>query len=539
MTPLEILFEDPEPPTPLPRQAREALAFAFARGTSESELLTQFARRPLRSTVDPRTVEPDLFLDELLQRAFPIVLADRTHTPFRPALKRLLLAPPRAQKDIEFRQEVLSELARAPALADQLRQVFSQLREFVRSLSEASSLTSQGAALRRRIHILVTFLGGLRALAALAADSRGIRRLSAFACEALESAEVVRLKEVLSFEEAKTVLEARLKVGADGTLRHVEVVRSVEANLTGRPRGPVRRFFRALWGMMRGHRYSEEDVLSQLIEVTFASIEPLVVDLLRIYLGLEFYLGCLGFRERAERLGLKTSLASFSRGEREYELLWNPWLIGEARLPVPTSMRFESETGTTVLTGPNSGGKTRLLQAIAIAQVLGQAGAFVPAARAQLVHAPQMFFSLIERPTSDSDEGRLGTELRRIRAVFEKCGPGSLVIMDELCSGTNPSEGEEIFMMVIELFDELRPVVFVSTHFLDFADRLRSEDRPAVHFLQVELETGGKPTFRFVPGVARTSLANRTAERLGVTRGELRRLAAEQRAQIETPEMPV
>lgn len=530
LSPPEILFEKPDPQVELPRSAREALAFAFARGMNEADLLSQFARRSLRSSVDPKTVETDLFLDELLQTAFPIPLAGRSHSPFRPSLKRILLQPPSALEDVMFRQEIVAELADSPEVADQTRRGFEALRDLVRALFESSSLASKGAALRRRINILQCFIGALRSLSKIAARSRGLERLRAFAEQALGSLPVAQLKDVLAFEEEKTVLEARLKVGADGTLRHIEFVRSVEANLPGRARGPVRRFFRALLGMLRGHRFSEEDILSQLIEATFASIEELVAALIDIYLCLEFYLGSLGFRERALKAGLSTSPPTFARAGRHYDDLWNPWLLTGARAPVPASMSFGAHSGSTILTGPNSGGKTRLLQAIAITQLLGQAGAFVPAARADLAHAPQMFFSLIERPTAESDEGRLGTELRRIRTVFEKCGPGSLVIMDELCSGTNPSEGEEIFMMVLELFEELDPVVFVSTHFLDFAQRLESKRTPSIDFLQVELETDGRPTFRFVPGVATTSLASRTAERLGVTRDELRRLASERRS---------
>jgi DNA mismatch repair protein MutS2 len=62
----------------------------------------------------------------------------------------------------------------------------------------------------------------------------------------------------------------------------------------------------------------------------------------------------------------------------------------------------------------------------------------------------------------------------------------------------------------------------VTTHLLSFAAEL-SVQRPfaSLEFLQVELDAQERPTYRFAPGVARTSLAHRTAERLGVTRGEL------------------
>lgn len=175
-----------------------------------------------------------------------------------------------------------------------------------------------------------------------------------------------------------------------------------------------------------------------------------------------------------------------------------------------------------MITGPNSGGKTRLLQAVGLAQLLGQAGVYVPARRARIPLLDGLFASITERATVDQTEGRLGTELVRIRELFEAASPRSMLILDELCSGTNPSEAEEIVLMVLQLLERLRPVAFVTTHFLDFSRRLESE-RPVSHlrFLQVELDRNQRSTYQFVPGVAETSLAANTAKRLGVTFEEL------------------
>jgi DNA mismatch repair protein MutS2 len=178
-----------------------------------------------------------------------------------------------------------------------------------------------------------------------------------------------------------------------------------------------------------------------------------------------------------------------------------------------------------VITGPNSGGKTRLLQALGLCQMMAQSGMFAPAASATLSLTEGMFVSLIHEVHADAKEGRLGTELLRIRRLFEKLSVGSLVLLDELCSGTNPSEGEEIFELVVALLAEVRPLAFISTHFLQFAARLAKQARSDVlEFLQVELDVKLEPTYKFIPGVASTSLAQKTAERLGVTRVALQQL---------------
>jgi DNA mismatch repair protein MutS2 len=68
----------------------------------------------------------------------------------------------------------------------------------------------------------------------------------------------------------------------------------------------------------------------------------------------------------------------------------------------------------------------------------------------------------------------------------------------------------------------LTPQVFITTHFLAFAGRLEQERRiRELRFLQVELGENHEPTYQFVPGVAKTSLAGHAAARLGVTAEQL------------------
>jgi DNA mismatch repair protein MutS2 len=132
--------------------------------------------------------------------------------------------------------------------------------------------------------------------------------------------------------------------------------------------------------------------------------------------------------------------------------------------------------------------------------VLGQAGLFAPAERAELPWHDGLFASLAIAPDAEQREGRLGTELLRIRRMFEKLEMGALVLVDELCSGTNPAEAEV----------------------LEFAARLaRDRPLPGLEFLCVGLDADKHPTYRFERGVAESALAQQTAERLGVTRKEL------------------
>jgi DNA mismatch repair protein MutS2 len=222
------------------------------------------------------------------------------------------------------------------------------------------------------------------------------------------------------------------------------------------------------------------------------------------------------------------SLPEFTTDDWQVRELFNPLLLATVQ-PVPCALAFGAPGETTLITGPNSGGKTRLLQALGLLQLLAQSGMYVPAAAARLPRVPGIFASLTQPASAEQAEGRLGSELLRIRMLFERALPGSLVLVDELCSGTSPSEGEELFALVVELMQELSPHAFVSTHFLKLAASLAEASTMALRFVQVELDARERPTYRFVHGVAETSLARQTAARLGVTREELRALIASRR----------
>jgi DNA mismatch repair protein MutS2 len=208
----------------------------------------------------------------------------------------------------------------------------------------------------------------------------------------------------------------------------------------------------------------------------------------------------------------------------QVEKLFNPLLLNLSQCPVPTDLVMTGPAPIMLITGPNSGGKTRLLQAVGILQVLGQSGLYAPCVRARLPLVNGVFASIVELDRADQAEGRLGTEMMRLRTLFETMPENSLILLDELCSGTNPSEAIEIVDVVLRLLRQINPVAFVTTHFLDYADAMSRQPTVAdLGFLQAEVDGDHGATYRFVPGVATTSLAVGTARRLGVAFDELER----------------
>ena len=321
-----------------------------------------------------------------------------------------------------------------------------------------------------------------------------------------------------------TELQVRVVLDYEGKIRDYEVLEHTP--VVGNPvvRSTWRRIWERIVGFLRGHRYGEHEVILRIIDDIFEELEDAIVPCFALIGHLEFYASALAFRARVQGAGLDVCLPTFG-DTVELEGLFNPLLLlMEDVQPVPCALS-SGKDGLVLITGPNSGGKTRMMQSLALTQLFAQCGFFVPARSAALVRAPKMFVSLIEGAPADHKEGRLGTELMRVRKLFEELEPGCLVILDELCSGTNPSEGIAIFEMVLSLMPRLKPRAYLTTHFLDAARRLKEEgSQSELRFLQVELDENDAPTYQFVPGVAPTSLAHAVAARLGVTQDELEAL---------------
>jgi DNA mismatch repair protein MutS2 len=518
------------------RALREALTFAFATGGTAEAFAKIWDRAAFGdSDFSSEHFARELFLGDFVTRCLSFSVGGEKYVAERGHLQRLIAHPPRDPSVAHFRHQVLRELSAHPERALELGALAAKIRLLVLKL-EAPDRGKRYDAIGRRVDILRSLRELLDELAqAFPGSTSGLARIAEFARAQRETLAYETLVNLLEHESARATVELRVKVGYDGDLRSFQIVRSTENQENPFYRTRFARLLTKLTLWLQGYGFRESELLGRLMNAAFDGVQECVSALFQLLVDMEFYLASWSLKQLAEKSGLSMCLPELrlEAGARtELDALFNPFLLLEERPPQAADISA-GEGALVVITGPNSGGKTRLLQALALAQLLGQAGSFVPARRAVLQARHGLFVSLSHEVSSDQREGRLGTELLRIRRMFEQLRFGSLVILDELCSGTNPSEGEEIFELVVSLLAELEPQAFITTHFLQFASRLERE-RPVarLEFLQVELDARENPTYGFVPGVATTSLAERTAERLGVTREALRVLVDRAKARV-------
>ncbi len=474
--------------------------------------------------LQPQFFSHDLFLRGLLEQSFTLELDGRSYPVNHDFLERVLQHAPVDPDVIALRQGILRELDESPTLLASFQQLYRELFDLM-SLLKTPGFTGGLDLADFRLDILRQLRQVIDFMADRFVDARsGLRRLHECALETRERQPYRLLADLLEYESGLARMSLDVTVGADGRLRSF-VVQQIEEN-TANPfyRTPGRRFFDRLRLAYRGYSQGHRELMNRLVNEVFRQLSDPMVPYVQLVGHLEFYLTSQTMRARATARGLDVCLPELrepgSDGQPGVEIdqLFNPLLLSQHQVPVPCSLSTRSDAAVVLITGPNSGGKTRLLQALGLCQVLAQSGTFVPARSARLQLQRGLFVSLIEEEGARATEGRLGRELVRIRSLFETMEPHSLVILDELCSGTNPSEGVEVFTMVLRLLHEVRPTAYVTTHFLDYARSL--SEQPVIdglEFLQVEVDESLISTYQFVPGVAETSLAAVTAQRLGVT----------------------
>ena len=508
-----------------------------------------------------------LFLEELVERYFRISLEGRVYPLHERFLASVLCHPPMDPEVVRYRQAILAELdggasgaagdvrRRAEAL---YRRLFDLLSLFKnpgsgRAGGMTAALSSDQASFR--LEILRQVQGAIDAMVDdFAGCESGLARLHEVGLEIRDSPEYRTLAALLDHEDHLGELTLRVRLGADGRIRRLSVEELAENTVNVFHRSPLRRWADRVKLRFRGFDLDRREVVNRLIVAVYGEIAPTLRTILQLIGHLEVYLGALAFAESARRQGLEVTLAEIAGDGTDglrIERLFNPLLLepeSEAvDPPVPCDLAPRSPTPTVIVTGPNSGGKTRLLQAVGIAQVLGQAGLFVAARRARLALVPGLFVSLIEQASAHQTEGRLGAELMRIRRLFEECRPGSMILLDELCSGTNPSEAVEIVSLVLDLLRGVSSTALITTHFLDYTRSLQAAEAGAnggdaggelpgseLEFLRVVSTEDHVPTYQFTDGVAETSLASNTARRMGVTFDSLADLLV-QRFGIERP----
>lgn len=183
---------------------------------------------------------------------------------------------------------------------------------------------------------------------------------------------------------------------------------------------------------------------------------------------------------------------------------------------VPLDLEMPEGTKTLLLSGPNAGGKSVAMKTVGLVSLLAQSGFAIPAAAGSTLPV----FDKVLVVAGDAqdllgDLSSFAAAMTRTARVLAEATPKSLVLLDELGSGTDPDEGAALAIAVLQEDLERGGFTVGTTHLS--AVKEWAQDRPGVLSAAMEFdEKAGRPTFRVRPGASGRSRALAVAERAGL-----------------------
>jgi DNA mismatch repair protein MutS2 len=196
---------------------------------------------------------------------------------------------------------------------------------------------------------------------------------------------------------------------------------------------------------------------------------------------------------------------------------------GHVEPVVPLDIELDEKRRLLVITGPNAGGKTVALKTVGLLALAHQCGLPIPAESGTRLP----LFSAVVATVGDeqdllADRSTFSGRLLRLREAWELAGPDSLILLDELGSGTDPDEGAALAVALVEGLLEKGSLAVLTTHLSQLAAMALERPGAACAAMEFDSKTG-RPTYRLRPGAPGSSEALALARRLGLPSSLLER----------------
>lgn len=209
--------------------------------------------------------------------------------------------------------------------------------------------------------------------------------------------------------------------------------------------------------------------------------------------------------------------AMLPAGTAEYQVVrgYHPLLRATGIDVVPFDLRMENDERTLLVSGPNTGGKTVLLKAVGLISALAQCGIIPPVGEGtRLPLFTDVFADIGDEQSIEASLSTFSAHLVNLREILESATAQSLVLIDEMGSGTDPAEGGALAQAILVELTRRRTLTVATTHLGQL--KLLAGEEPGVVNASLQFDAAElRPTYRLQKGVPGRSYGLAIAKRLG------------------------
>lgn len=183
---------------------------------------------------------------------------------------------------------------------------------------------------------------------------------------------------------------------------------------------------------------------------------------------------------------------------------------------VKNDVILDNKGNSLIITGPNTGGKTVILKTVGLCVYLSHLGFYIPALEESIVgFFEDVFVDVGDEQSIENNLSTFSSHMTNIIDILNKTNDKSIILLDELCSGTDPSEGAVLSIALLEKFKNLNATMLCTTHYPEIKNYCFESEYYKNSSMEFDFEKL-KPTYRFIVGLPGKSNAINISAKLGL-----------------------